>query len=208
MATITNILGTDKIKDSRAVINTNFDNLNTDKVETLADLGLTEPASAYNAVAISSALVPTGAISLWATSTAPTGYRICNGDEISRSTFADLFAVIGTTYGAGNGSTTFNLPNLKGRVPVGFDSAQTEFDALGETGGAKTHTLTEAQMPAHSHGVANNTIFRSNQTGTGENRFSTTTPTNSQDYTFVSQGDDQPHNNLQPYITLNYIIKT
>jgi microcystin-dependent protein len=62
-----------------------------------------------------------------------------------------LFAAIGTTYGAGDGSTTFNLPNLKGRVAVGRDAAQTEFDALGETGGAKTHTLTTAEMPSHTH---------------------------------------------------------
>jgi microcystin-dependent protein len=62
-----------------------------------------------------------------------------------------LFAVIGTTYGAGDESTTFALPNMKGRVPVGYDSAQTEFDALGEAGGAKTHTLTSAEMPSHTH---------------------------------------------------------
>ena len=62
---------------------------------------------------------------------------ICDGRAVSRSDYSELFAVIGTTYGSGDGSTTFNLPNLKGRVPVGKDSSQTEFDTIGETGGSK-----------------------------------------------------------------------
>lgn len=94
---------------------------------------------------------PSGAILAWPTATAPTGWLICDGQALSTTTYADLFAVVGYTYG-GSGST-FNLPNMKGRVPVGLDSAQTEFDALGETGGAKTHTLTSSEMPGHTHGV-------------------------------------------------------
>ena len=95
----------------------------------------------------------TGEIKIWTTGTAPTNWLICNGAAISRTTYANLFAVIGTVYGVGDGSTTFNIPNLKGKVVVGFNSAETEFDALGETGGAKTHTLTSAQsgVPAHTH---------------------------------------------------------
>lgn len=94
---------------------------------------------------------PTGAVTQFAGSAAPTGWLLCDGTAVSRATYADLFAAIGTTYGAGNGSTTFNLPNLKGRVPVGRDSADTSFDVLGETGGAKTHTLTVTEMPSHTH---------------------------------------------------------
>ena len=82
----------------------------------------------------------TGAIVMWPTATVPTGYLLCDGQAVSRSTYADLFAVIGTSFGAGDGSTTFNVPNLKGRQVVGRDAAQAEFDTLGETGGAKTHT--------------------------------------------------------------------
>jgi hypothetical protein len=74
-----------------------------------------------------------------------------DGAAVSRTTYSDLFALIGTTYGAGNGSTTFNVPNLKGRVPVGLDGSQTEFDALGEAGGEKAHVLTIGEMPAHTH---------------------------------------------------------
>ena len=80
---------------------------------------------------------PTGAVSAFAGSAAPTGWLLCDGSDVSRTTYSDLFAVVGTTYGAGDGSTTFGLPNLEGRVPVGLDAGQTEFDALAETGGSK-----------------------------------------------------------------------
>lgn len=76
---------------------------------------------------------------------------MADGTAVSRITYSVLFSLIGSIYGNGDGSTTFNLPNFKGRVPVGLDAGQTEFDTMGETGGAKTHTLTEAQIPAHSH---------------------------------------------------------
>lgn len=98
-----------------------------------------------------SPLMPSGSITQFAGSSAPTGWLLCDGSAVSRTTYARLFAVIGTTYGVGDGSTTFNLPDLQGRVPVGYDSGQTEFDALGETGGTKTHTLTTGEMPSHSH---------------------------------------------------------
>lgn len=92
-----------------------------------------------------------GTVKMYAGSSAPTGWMVCDGTAVSRATYADLFAVIGETYGNGDGSTTFNLPNLKGRVPVGHDSGQTEFDALGETGGEKEHQLTVGEMPSHTH---------------------------------------------------------
>jgi microcystin-dependent protein len=97
------------------------------------------------------AAMPAGSIQAWATNTAPEGWFLCDGAAISRTTYSDLFATIGTTYGTGNGSTTFNLPNIKGRTIVARDSTQTEFDILGESNGAKTVTLTEAQMPVHTH---------------------------------------------------------
>ena len=95
--------------------------------------------------------VPTGGLVAWAASSAPTGWLICDGSAVSRTTYADLYAVVGDTYGAGDGSTTFNLPNIKGRVVVGLDSADTAFDALAETGGATTHTLNVSEMPVHTH---------------------------------------------------------
>jgi microcystin-dependent protein len=182
-----------------------------------------------------------------AANTAPTGWLLCNGSAVSRTTYADLFTAIGTTYGVGDGSTTFNIPDLRGRVPVGADSSQTEFDALGETGGAKTVTLTEAQIPSHLHSVdppsanftsgnesANHTHSFSftettNSEGDGAGRYDSsgntsqgtqtyttggisanhthTTTVNIAAFNSASTGGGLAHNNLQPYLVLNYIIK-
>ncbi|MBN2829168.1 MAG: tail fiber protein [Candidatus Cloacimonetes bacterium] len=97
--------------------------------------------------------IPAGVVQQYAGNSAPTGYLLCNGAAVSRTTYATLFAAIGTTYGSGNGSTTFNLPNLQGKVPVGRLSTDTSFDVLGETGGESTHTITSSEMPAHTHSV-------------------------------------------------------
>ena len=87
-----------------------------------------------------------GVVQLYAGSTAPTGWLICNGQAVSRTTYAALFAVIGTTYGTGDGSTTFNIPNLVNKTVRGSNS-------LGKTGGADTVTLSTTNLPAHTHGV-------------------------------------------------------
>lgn len=153
-----------------------------------------------------------GSITLYAGSTAPNGYMICDGSEISRTTYSALFNVIGTTYGQGNGQSTFNIPNLKGKIPVGYDSSDTNFDTLGETGGEKTHTLTTAEIPAHTHTYTDYTAKASSTaktwdttktqnsvTGVGNDTNTRTTNSN------TNAGG--AHNNMQPYIVLNYIIK-
>lgn len=147
--------------------------------------------------------VPSGAIMIWGTGTAPTGYLLCDGTAVSRTTYATLFALIGTTYGSGDGSTTFNVPNLKGKVPAGFNSAETEFDALGEIGGEKTHALTEAELATHSHNIDRyNAGTFANRVGSGDNSTGATAVATS------TTGSGTAHQNLQPYITLNFIIKT
>lgn len=78
----------------------------------------------------------------------------CEGQEVSRSTYSRLFDAVGTTYGAGNGSTTFNLPNLKGRLPVGHSPGDPELGSVADTGGARTHTLTADEMPSHDHSAS------------------------------------------------------
>ena len=149
-------------------------------------------------------------------STAPTGYLMCDGSAVSRTTYADLFKAIGTTYGTGDGSTTFNVPNLKGKVPVGRDSGDTSFDTLGETGGAKTVTLTSAQsgLPSHTHDVeyAENGKYPVLNGGGSHYNLTWGTSGNSSPElrakSNTAQNASQAHNNLQPYIVLNYIIKT
>ncbi|MBY0395015.1 MAG: tail fiber protein [Thermoleophilia bacterium] len=114
------------------------------------------------------------------------------------------------TFGVGNGSSTFNVPDLKGRTVVGVDTGQTEFDALGETGGAKTHTLSAAEMPVHSHGTANGSgsFLRTGTSSQGNANWVGTGASFGYDLTTGNAGSGSAHNNLQPYAALNFIIKT
>lgn len=160
----------------------------------------------------SNAGIPTGTVSAFAGSTAPTGYALCDGSAVNRTTEAALFAVIGTTYGIGDGSTTFNLPDLRGRVIAGQDdmggtsanrltnqSGGLNGDTLGATGGSETHTLTTAEMPSHTHAGTQQSGL---QADLGSGRL-----TNDAGNLTGATGGDQAHNNVQPTIILNYIIK-
>ena len=118
---------------------------------TIRELQSSIPKSVKNIVEQITPGFPVGAVIPYSSSTAPTGWFIADGSAVSRTTYLDLFDLIGTQYGAGNGSTTFNLPNLKGRVPVGYNTGDSDFNVMGETGGAKTHSLTGAENAAHSH---------------------------------------------------------
>ncbi len=159
--------------------------------------------------------LPAGSVMPYAGTSEPSGWLFCYGQAISRATYAALFSAIGTAYGAGDGSTTFNIPDLRGRVVAGQDdmggtsanrltnqSGGVDGDVLGATGGAETHTLTIAQMPAHTHDIIfNNNSFSSSNKPVGGLNTSTTGATS-------STGGDGAHNNVQPTIILNYIIKT
>lgn len=145
-----------------------------------------------------------GEVKMYAGATAPAGWNLCDGTEASRTTFAGLFAVIGTTYGAGNGTTTFNLPNMNGRVPVGRDAGQVEFDVLGEVGGEKAHVLTTGEMPSHTHQPPMG--FTAGGLGAGYARVDLNSP-QSLWGTVTATGGDGAHNNLQPYLVMNYIIR-
>lgn len=176
-------------------------NINTEssipEINKITDNNMNEIKQVVNANA------PAGVISMYGGSTAPNGWLICDGSAVSRTTYSRLFSAIGTTYGAGNGSTTFNLPNCKGRVPVGLDTSQSEFNSLNKKGGEKTHTLTIDETPNHTHdysGIISQYLGQGGGTTDAErlcNRGSGTT---------TSTGGGQAHNNLQPYITVNYII--
>lgn len=153
--------------------------------------------------------IPKGVINTYAGSTAPNGWLICDGSAISRSTYSDLFNVIGTTYGTGDGDTTFNLPNLKGKIPVGYDISDSDFNVVGKTGGEKTHTLTINEMPSHSHtftGVNDGSSVVS-QTGRYPARIYQDKKENWPGLASNNTGGGQSHNIMQPYITMNYIIK-
>jgi microcystin-dependent protein len=150
---------------------------------------------------------PVGSVVAFAGGVVPSGWLIAGGQSLPRGDYAQLFAVIGTAYGAASDST-FSLPALGGRVPVGRATADPEFSALGKTGGTKTHRLTTDEMPSHTHDLANGatelisnaasgTLYKSQGGDTFSYRASRLNPA----------GGGMPHNNLQPYITLNYIIR-
>lgn len=135
MATITTLVGTDGITtaNSMAKINTNFANLNSDKIETsVIDTNTSLTANSdskipsqkavktyVDTIAGQTYLVPSGGILPYGGSSAPANYLMCDGTAVSRATYSTLFGIIGTTYGTGDGTTTFNLPNLRNRIPIG-----------------------------------------------------------------------------------------
>lgn len=152
--------------------------------------------------------VLTGTVQMWSTASAPTGYLLCAGAAVSRTTYAALFAVIGTTFGSGDGSTTFNLPDYTNRMPYGT--------TIGATGGSAdavvvshTHTATVTD-PGHSHtlGAAS---FNGGQFNTGSaplgngNTGSATTGISVSNSTTGVSGTNA---NLPPYLGINFIIKT
>lgn len=192
---------------------------------------------------------PAGTILDYAGSTAPEGYLLCYGQAVSRSTYSTLFTAIGTTYGVGDGSSTFNLPDLRGRAVFGKDNmggsaasritdavSSVDGTTLGDTGGAQSHTLTTAQLPAHYHDVylndpghshggdTNSSTYTagsggatvavggaaipSNTTGITVRSASGGGGTANRTHTSGSTMDGDAHPILNPAIILNKIIKT
>ncbi len=159
---------------------------------------------------------PVGAVIQYAGTSAPNGWLLCQGQAVSRAIYEELFAAIGTIYGAGDGSTTFNLPDLRGKVPVGLDLADSKFDALGNMGGEKSHVLSVDEMPTHTH-IQNShghTIkYTSTKAGSGatiasvNGELTASDVVNNATATNKNTGGGKAHNNLQPYMILNYIIK-
>jgi len=155
--------------------------------------------------------VPTGVISAWTSGDLPDGWLVCDGSEISRGEYSALFDVIGVHYGSGNGVSTFNVPDLRGRSIVGLDnmggSAANVIQSgwarsLGGVYGEESHVLTINEMPAHTHGYLESPVGgrydgHSSPVVTGQ-RWSQTQPA----------GENNAHNNIQPSIALNWIIKT
>lgn len=210
-----------------ALCSFNLNKLQTNARDEIGDLSDLETPSKLNLVAAVNSLaavggdtMPIGAILPFSGSTIPNNFLLADGSAVSRETYSELFALIGTTYGSGNGSTTFNLPNLKGRVPVGLDSNDSDLSVLGNSAGEKKHKLVESELPEISawwaiHGQEGGTIFytlNGKATGTRYGSYKTTqggTLGGAQSYQNpgIKFGQNGLHNNMQPYVVVNYIIK-
>jgi len=184
-----------------------------------------------------------GMIMPYAGTSAPSGWLLLYGQAISRTTYSDLFAVLGTTYGSGDGSTTFNVPDLRGRTIAGQDdmggtsadrltgqSGGVDGDTLGASGGDETHTLTEAEMADHTHLLLRRETVGGREIAVDitEEEGATRAIPGKASYNNVTAyslaysdsglvpnigksgavGSDTAHNNVQPTLILNYIIKT
>ena len=167
--------------------------------------------------------IPTATIVPWSASSLPTGFLECNGAAVSRSTYSALFAIIGTTYGAGDGSSTFLLPDLQEKVAISKSGTQ----ALASTGGANTvastgnvggstanATLSTAQLASHSHPGGGNASQRNFTDPSGPGNYFSPSGTGS-----TGSGTGHQHNMsatfsgdatsvVQPFLTVIYIIKT
>jgi len=169
--------------------------------------------------------IPTATIVPWSSASVPSGFLECNGANVSRTTYADLFAIVGTTYGSGDGSSTFGLPDLQDNVAMGKSPTK----ALASTGGANTvtstgnvggstanATLSTPQLASHSHGGGAGFTPRRNEVHPTFPNINNATPSNTGN---TGSGGGHSHNMsanfsgdatsvLQPYLTIIYIIKT
>jgi microcystin-dependent protein len=165
----------------------------------------------------------TGEVIMWPAAAAPTGYLLCDGAAVSRTTYAALFAIIGTTYGTGNGSTTFNLPNFTNRMPIGVGDASKY--SMGSVGGSNT-----AVLVSHTHTLgtaANGTFYAANRDGpspTGIFSYTGLTASSSlsggglsgdikqysaaaHTHSISTEGSSADNANLPPYLGLQFIIR-
>jgi len=169
--------------------------------------------------------VSTGLIIPWSTGTAPSGFLECNGSAVSRSTYAALFAVIGTTYGAGDTTTTFNLPDLRDKTVVGKSNNKALASTMGANtvtptanvgGNSGSTTLTTSEIAAHTHGTTGAGNAQGGGLGEGGGQFAqrlqdtTSQAGGGQGHTHAVSGTftGSSMSVVQPFITVMYIIKT
>jgi microcystin-dependent protein len=180
-----------------------------------------------NIVVPSSPLMPSGTVLDFAGAVAPVGFLLCDGSAVSRSTYSDLFAAIGTVWGVGDGATTFNLPNLNGRTTIGSGTYTDLVDgsvsrSFAQTIGAASHILTTPQIPSHTHIQDAHSHVTTLVARVGDNSGgaavwgggdttvlgATSNPTNSVVATNQSTGGGLSHNNMQPSVVVLKMIKT
>lgn len=156
-----------------------------------------------------------GEVRIFAGTFAPNGWAFCNGQLLPISQNTALFSLLGTFYG-GDGQSTFALPDLRGRVPIHPEQGPGLTNRLlGETGGSETHVLATAEMPAHTHTVAASSANGAADSPAGRvmarspaaiPQYAASPDADLSGMAVSNSGGDQPHNNMQPYLTVTYII--
>lgn len=154
-------------------------------------------------------LLPVGSVIPFISETPPAGWLLCDGSNVSISKYRRLYNVIKNRFGTASEEGYFVLPDMRGRVPIGAGSGDgLTTRTLADIGGSETHTLTIDEMPSHTHNVSNtvqktgdNTMGSSDQTANEIDNIHTITTTS------TATGGGEPHNNMQPFIVLNYIIR-
>lgn len=163
-------------------------------------------------------MFPTGSVIPYAATAAPSGWLPCDGAAVSRTTYADLFALIGSTFGAGDGSTTFNVPDLRGRTVIGTGTGSgLSPRSIGDKIGEETHVLTVGELASHSHTDSGHTHTEGNALpAVGAAIVGVPIPsavpsvgvTGLGNASLLNSGLDGAHNTMQPSIALTAIIKT
>jgi microcystin-dependent protein len=156
-----------------------------------------------------------GEIRIFAGNFAPVDWAMCNGQLLPIAQNTALFSILGTTYG-GNGTTTFALPNLQGRVPLHAGQGQGLSDRpRGQAIGTENHVLATSEMPFHAHTLGASTANGNNDAAalrvmarspSAVPQYDTTANTTLSPSAVATSGDSQPHNNMQPYLAMNFII--
>ena len=178
------------------------------RVDGAGNLSWSQPIQGSGTTLVFGDVVPIGAIMPWASNSVPDNYLLCDGSTFDGRTYPGLSAILLDTYGTRNGNN-FKLPNFQGKIPVGSGinisdiSGNIATFTLGTSGGEYKHKLTVAEMPSHSHDI----MCKISVDSGGSEIPPTDSKSTDIRYPTLSTGGDLPHNNIQPYLVTNYIIK-
>lgn len=177
-----------------------------DMILTSGDVNMTSGTLILGDVTATFGDLPAGVVTWYGGTSAPSGWLECDGSEVSRTTYSALYAVVGDTFGNGNGSTTFNLPNQERRVIVGKDGTGTGTlgNSIGDTGGSETHTLTTGEIPNHTHTYDLYSTVGDGSYGAVNGNVRSG---GSEDITSETVGSDTAHNIMQPSLVSILIIR-